>query len=318
LAENNIHPQTNQRERVEIPNIPYWTGKEHCDKLLIIYEQGIGDNILYFRFIIQLAERYPVMKITYFCRGIFEGFFKSYPNITIKTDITSTQLIYDYKLYIMSLPYILKIDKLTPNRENYIVQNVEHKNYWKNKLEPLKKTRVGFVYNGLLISFIEKFIPLKEFAKLTKLDIDLICLCKMDEIKNDIDTNDKNINKIHFYDIDKKNLFNDTRAILQNIDLLITIDTALVHLAGIVNMKTWLLLGYGSDWRWYNEPSKTCWYDSVELIRMTENTDLQNIMPVVEKKLKQFIQERKQQEKGEKEKNQLDKDDNIIRLDMLD
>jgi tetratricopeptide (TPR) repeat protein len=158
LAENNIHPQTNQRERVEIPNIPYWTGKEHCDKLLIIYEQGIGDNILYFRFIIQLAERYPVMKITYFCRGIFEGFFKSYPNITIKTDITSTQLIYDYKLYIMSLPYILKIDKLTPNRENYIVQKVEHKNYWKNKLEPLKKTRVGFVYNGLLVSFIEKFI----------------------------------------------------------------------------------------------------------------------------------------------------------------
>ena len=140
----------------------------------------------------------------------------------------------------------------------------------------------------------------------------------MDEIINDIDTNDKNINKIHFYDIDKKNLFNDTRAILQNIDLLITIDTAIVHLAGIVNMKTWLLLGYGSDWRWYNEPSKTCWYDSVELIRMTENTDLQNIMPVVEKKLKQFIQERKEQEKEEKEKNQLDKDDNIIQLDLLD
>jgi hypothetical protein len=182
-------------------------------------------------------------------------------------------------------------------------------------LEPLKKTRVGFVYNGLLLSFIEKYIPLKEFAKLTKLDIDLICLCKLDDIKNDIDTNDKNINKIHFYDIDKKNLFNDTTSILPNIDLLITIDTAIVHLAGVVNMKTWLLLGYGSDWRWYNDPSKTSWYDSVELIRMTENTDLQNIMPVVEKKLKQFIKEKAQQEKEEKEKEEQEKGENIIVLD---
>jgi tetratricopeptide (TPR) repeat protein len=315
LEENNIHPQTNQRERVEIPNIPYWTGKEHCENLLIVYEQGIGDNILYFRFIIQLSERNPEMKITYFCRGIFEGFFKSYPNITIKTDLTITHLSYNYKLYIMSLPYILKIDKITPNRENYIIQNPVSRMYWKNKLEPLKKTRVGFVYNGLLLSFIEKYIPLKEFAKLTKLDIDLICLCKLDDIKNDIDTNDKNINKIHFYDIDKKNLFNDTTSILPNIDLLITIDTAIVHLAGVVNMKTWLLLGYGSDWRWYNDPSKTSWYDSVELIRMTENTDLQNIMPVVEKKLKQFIKEKAQQEKEEKEKEEQEKGENIIVLD---
>ena len=311
LATNDINPQTKLRDRLDIPHINNWNGIDACESLLVLYEQGIGDNIMYFRFIIQLAEKYPEMKITYYCRGIFEYFFKSYKNITVKTDNIPNVISneeYDFKLYIMSLPHILKINKIIPNKENYISQNPLNNLHWKNKLKPLKKPRVGFVYNGLLISYIEKYIPLKEFAKLTKLDIDLICLCKMDEIKNSIDKNDKNINKIHFYDIDKEKLFCDTISILQNIDLLITIDTAIVHLAGVLNIKTWLLLGYGTDWRWFDTPGKTDWYDSVELLRITENVELQNIIPVVEQKLKQFIQE-------QKEKEEKEQDDNIIVLD---
>jgi tetratricopeptide (TPR) repeat protein len=286
LLNNNIHPQTKQKERVEIPQIQDWDGIAHCNHLLIIYEQGIGDNFQYYRFMIELSLKYPNMKITYFCKKLVSDILRPYHNIIIESSSLLDIRIFDYKMFIMSLPHFLQIEKITPNVENYIIQNVEKNDYWKKQLSPLKKYKIGFLHSGLLASFIEKFIPLVEFEKLTELglDIDLICISKLSDVQNEI----KTVKNIKFFDIDQNIPFQDTVAILQNIDLLITIDTAIVHLAGVMGVPTWLLLGYGSDWRWSNK-SKTYWYNSVELMRMTENKDFINIMKDVKKKLIEFI-----------------------------
>ena len=111
----------------------------------------------------------------------------------------------------------------------------------------------------------------------------------MSDVQNDLENIDFK-DKINFYDIDKEKPFEDTIAILQNIDLLITIDTSITHLAGILNTKTLLLLGYGSDWRWFDDNNSTIWYDSVELIRMTENIDLKHSMKKVKNKLNQILE----------------------------
>ena len=187
----------------------------------------------------------------------------------------------------MSLPYILNVETITPNNENYIHVDNEKLIYWTDKLAVFKKYKVGFVYNGLLSSFIEKNISLSEFESLSELDIDLICIHRLNEIHKDIDNNKSIINKIHFFDIDnnQNRAFEDTIAILKNIDLLITIDTSIAHLAGVLNVKTWLLLGYGSDWRWSNNENTTYWYNSVELIRMNENKELNLILKTVKSKL---------------------------------
>jgi ADP-heptose:LPS heptosyltransferase len=95
--------------------------------------------------------------------------------------------------------------------------------------------------------------------------------------------------KIHSFDIDVDTPFEDTIHILKNIDLLITIDTYIVHLAGILNVKTWLLLGY-SEWRWSNNETKTYWYNSVELIRRKpEENELKDMIPRVKSKLEDII-----------------------------
>jgi ADP-heptose:LPS heptosyltransferase/Tfp pilus assembly protein PilF len=286
LLNNNIHPQTKQKERVEIPQIRDWDGIAPCNNLLVIYEQGIGDNFQYYRFMIELSLKYPDMKITYFCKTLVSNILRPYHNITIKTTDVDIRN-FDYKMFIMSLPSFLQIETIAPNVENYIIQNDEKIDYWKKQLSPLKKYKIGFLHNGLLSSFIEKSIPLIEFEKLTELglDIDLICISKLSDVKNEINT----VKNIKFFDIDKDIPFQDTVAILQNIDLLITIDTSIVHLAGVMGIPTWLLLGYGSDWRWSNK-STTYWYKSVELMRMTENIDLKNIMKDVKKKLIEFIE----------------------------
>ena len=285
LETNGICHQTGEKMRVEIPWILYWNGITECNRLLVIYEQGIGDNIQYFRFIIELSKKYPEMKITYFCKNVISHLFDKdkYENIKIVTDLINDN-IFDYKLYIMSLPHILQIDTIPYNTEKYITVNDDKYIYWNNKLSELKRMKIGFIYNGLLSSSIEKYIPLEEFKSICDLNVDLICLHKTKDIQSDIDKISFT-DKLVIHDIDIDVPFEDTVAILKNIDLLITIDTSITHLAGVLGLKTWLLLGFGSDWRWFNDPSDSVWYDSVELIRITENIELKNILKTVKNRL---------------------------------
>ena len=285
LKVNTTNKQTDKKERLEVP-LDYWNETTQCNRLLIISEQGFGDNIQYYRFVIELSQKYPNMKITYFCRQELSHIFKTYDNIDIIKKLFVFN--YDYKLYIMSLPKILNVTNILPNKLNYINSNEDKLLFWRQKTHHLKKLKVGFVYNGLLSSFIEKYIPLKEFEMLCELDIDLICIHKKNEIENDI----KNVSfkdKLHYFDIDKDVPFEDTIHLIQTLDLLITVDTYIVHLAGILNIKTWLLLGV-SEWRWSDDASKTYWYDSVELIRTNESEKLIDLLKTVKLKLKTDFQ----------------------------
>lgn len=287
LTSNEINPQTNLIERLDIPSLNLWNGKDNCNNLLIVSEQGFGDNIQYYRFIIELSTKYPNMKISFFCRNEISHLFKTYNNIEIKKNILLHE--YDYKIYLMSLPYILKLSDITYNQYNYININNDKLLFWNNKISKLKKFKIGFVYKGLLNSYIQKNIPLNEFEFLTALDIDLICLHKKSDIIDDI-TNIKFKDKITFYDIDTDTPFEDTICLLKSIDLLITIDTFIVHLAGVLNIKTWLLLGQLSEWRWSNDDF-TYWYKSVELIRNHDDFEFKNILKIVKTKLINLLDE---------------------------
>ena len=284
LKFNNINKQMDKKDRLEVP-LEYWNETLPCNRLLIVSEQGLGDNIQYYRFIIELSQKYPNMKISYFCKKELSHIFKTYNNIEIIKNVFVFD--YDYKLYIMSLPKILNLINILPNKVNYINLNEDKLMYWKQKTDHLKKFKVGFVYNGLLSSYIEKYIPLKEFEMLCDLDIDLICIHKKNEIENDLN-NVSFKDKINHFAIDEETPFEDTIHLIQNLDLLITVDTYIVHLAGILNIKTWLLLGV-SEWRWSDDACKTYWYDSVELIRTNEDEKLIDLLKEVKTKLKNIL-----------------------------
>jgi len=190
----------------------------------------------------------------------------------------------------MSLPYLLNIKNITPNIIPYIKIYPAKLLSWKAKIEHLKKYKVGIVYKGLLNSFIEKNIPLQCFETLCELDIDLICIHKKSDIEDDLNACSF-AKKIHTYDLDTHVPFEDTIHLLKNIDLLITIDTSIVHLAGVLGVKTWLLLGY-SEWRWSDIEHKTYWYNSVRLIRTNKSEPkLKHIIPRVKSKLHKLLSE---------------------------
>ena len=290
LKFNNLNMQTNKKERLEIP-LPYWNGKDTCNSLIIVAEQGIGDNMQFYRFIIELSEKYPDMKIAFFCREEVSKIFKTYGNIEIVQNVLVTN--YDYMIYVMSLPKILELSHIGANKIDYIVKDEETQMVWKEKTKPLKKMKVGFVYFGLLSSFIEKNIPLEEYEHLCDLDIDLICIHRKSEVEDDLNKI-KFRNKITHFEFDEDKPFVDIIHLLHNIDLLITVDTYIVHLAGIMNIKTWLVLGT-TDWRWSNDEKKSDWYNSIELIRKNENQPFKDIIKTkVKSKLKAYIEEQQE------------------------
>jgi ADP-heptose:LPS heptosyltransferase len=63
------------------------------------------------------------------------------------------------------------------------------------------------------------------------------------------------------------NNFSDTAAIVENMDLIISVDTSLIHLAGALGKKSFLMLSYSADWRWLLERNTSPWYDSVKIFR---------------------------------------------------
>ena len=88
----------------------------------------------------------------------------------------------------------------------------------------------------------------------------------------------------HFIDINEEKPFVDSIAILKNVDLLITIDSAIVHLAGVLNVPSILLLGKVSDWRWFDNNDKI-WYNSVDILH-NKNENIYDNIPLLIKKIK--------------------------------
>jgi tetratricopeptide (TPR) repeat protein len=127
LASNDINPQTKLQERVNIPILPYWDGVLPCKKLLVVYEQGLGDNIQHYRFMIELCKKHPQLKIEYFCKDTVSKVFVEYDRLKIVDKVEllkpNGEKNYDYYCYIMSLPKMVGVEKIYPNRVQYLKTN---------------------------------------------------------------------------------------------------------------------------------------------------------------------------------------------------
>ena len=119
----------------------------------------------------------------------------------------------------------------------------------------------------------------------------------------------KDNNRIQFYAVQKEDIFDgvnkypemidlsgvidtfdDTAAIVKNLDLLITVDTSILHIAGAVGgVETIALLPYSSDWRWFDSTQNTDWYTSVRLIKQQGRQDwfieVEKVIEILQEKL---------------------------------
>ena len=93
------------------------------------------------------------------------------------------------------------------------------------------------------------------------------------------------LNKLsNLTDFGDKSLY-EISQILPKLDFVISSDTSIIHLAGILNVKSYLLLNYNSDWRWFNDKKETIWYPSVEIIKQSKFNSWENVFYQLKEKI---------------------------------
>lgn len=246
--------------------------------ICILPEQGMGDNLMFLRFVKLFQEISP--KSYYLCPASLE---KIAEKMKIKYKLhfeeSSTHVI-----SIMSLPYHLGIEKI-PQQEPIFQKNND--NNGKIKLgicwagaptHPMDKNRSTYLYN------------FEEFLKDDRFEVY--------SFQKDIRPR-KYSSSRKIYDYAKKmgdykiiNLSEKltdaykTAELLRNMDLFISVDSYPIHIAGIVDIKSYVLVGDQPDWRWGNKGEKSDWYKNTTIVRKRKNQSYKNVISSLHKKIR--------------------------------
>ena len=252
----------------------YWDGKEHKDKtLLVYYDSGFGDQIMFCRYLNFVKNKFKHIKLLTH-PSLFKLFKDNFPDIEI---VLNNDGNYNYSDNIMYLNYHLGIDFYNiPYSKGYLkVEKSDDERFH------TPKKKIGLFWQGNYDGYANRAIALKELAPL--LDVENTQFYGF--VKED------KLNQIQAFpqiiDIGKDvKDFADTASKLMNLDLFITIDTAAANLAGALGVKTFLMLPYASEWRWFSDTITTPWYDSVTIFKQKQHWDWSTVVKEIQKELK--------------------------------
>ncbi len=271
---------------------PQWDGRPLNGKTILIHaEQGLGDTIQFIRYIPMIAKAGGNIVVE--CDAKLSHLFSGYEDITRFIGSGDALPDFDTHASLLSLPNIFKTNlNSTPTDINYIYINDNLVESWKNKLSPLKKQKIGICWQGSVDNRKDhsRSIPLKYFSDILNIpEISFVSLQKgygQDQILSENYT-DKIADFSSEMDTHKK--FVDTCAIIENLDLVIGVDTATIHLAGAMGKPVWVLLPYSPDWRWMLNTNDTSWYPTMRLFRQQEPGNWAAVMDEVRIELEKFI-----------------------------
>lgn len=246
----------------------YWDGKEYLkETILIETEQGFGDNIQFSRFIPLVAKKFKhvyfsVEKPLYI---LMKESFKKYKNIEV---VTSGKLIkYNKYCLTMDLQNLLNISYHNiPEQKPYLITDKEKDYAFKIKLFSGDDIKIGLYWRakgmGLRDAVYRTIDAPYYFKRLFDLPNTKFYSFQMNDLFDMCEKYPQIVDLEPYIEN-----FDDTASMLKNIDVLITVDTALAHLAGALGIKTYLLLCFAPDWRWFNNDKKTEWYPNVTIIK---------------------------------------------------
>ena len=244
-----------------------WRGENLQDKkLLVISEQGIGDLIQFTRYLFELKKE-KVKIIIYLKSKKFSHFFgnKIFDIVFESKDIPD----HDYHVHLLSILKIFnKKNKLFINPVNFFQKNEKTQIKWNKLLLSHPGIKIGINCNT---SLAKKNIPIKFFVNLASVfNFKFIMLQK--NFSSEKVKNSKNI--LFFHEMDSSNdAFLDSIEIIKQLDLVITSDTSIAHLSATLGIKTWIVLPFVSDWRWFQDKKKTKWYKNVTLYKSKKLDD---------------------------------------------
>ncbi len=252
-------------------------------KLLIQWEQRFGD-------VLQMLRYVPIIEQKFEChwqltRPLVDLARASFPDISICTrDEVPADI--DFRTPFTSLPLNCETFSFEsiPTPEGYLRSSDEAKLSWNDQLSKLDAA-VGLTWRGNT-NPPGRSIPLEVLEPILESYSGHLVSLQMDLTEEERHLLDKH-SVPHLGD--QLGTFDDSAAVVQRLDLVLTIDTALAHLSGAVGTPTWVLLKYGCDWRWYLERDDSPWYSSATLFRQKSVNEWQPVVKEVEERLGTFL-----------------------------
>jgi FkbM family methyltransferase len=258
-----------------LPDKPKWQGEPLNGKRILLYiEQGAGDQIQFIRYAKMVKERgghviaacyAGLQKIVKDIEGVDEVVVHG-PDVSLPADF-DCDLIQSF----MSLPRIFGTDETNIPGEPYIKVRKTKKF---SDLDNESAFLIGLSWAGSETHprDFSRSCELKYFNRLTSLpDVKFVNLqmgsskrfwqqCGSIDLVAGSD--------VPMIDVRERIIdFRDTADLLNRLDMVITVDTSLAHMAGAMGKPTWVVLGYNSDWRWGTEGTETPWYPSMRIFR---------------------------------------------------
>jgi hypothetical protein len=258
---------------------PRWKGETLCGKtLLISAEQGLGDTI-------QMARFLPQMETLGCARVLMESQPETvtllqfnFPQIEIlvREYDQAPPRTFDLWTGMMSLPHLFRTTADTvPDRSGYLRVPPDNTHYWSARIDELARPgtpRIGLAWSGFPTHRADRrrSIPFNRMMDAIRgLDADFFSLqisVPPSHPANLIDVSEELVT------------IADTAALIAEMDLIITVDTSIVHLAGAIGKETWLLLPYRYEWRWGLAGEQNNWYESVKVLRQPTHGDWDSVL----------------------------------------
>ncbi len=264
-----------------------WQGEDISDKTLYTYyEAGFGDMIMFARYLPELKKR--CKKIILKPQQELSQLFKdNFPDIKVMgLFYDENKINFDYHIPFLSIPYVLGLNnnEIFMHHDKYLQAMPDKITYFKEKFFNNDKFKIAIKWQGNTYYETNRVINVEAFAPLFELSGVKIYSAQTFEGAGEFA---KLASK---YDItnlaESLKDFSYTAGALANIDLVISSDSSLAHLAGAMGKPCIVLLPYNYNWRWHMDLTHCDWYDSVKLFRLGKKESWNELMVKVVKSLK--------------------------------
>ena len=259
-----------------------WRGEEVAGKILLLRcEQGLGDAIQFARYVPVLSgmgARVSLVgpaRLARLMAGL--GGLSAY----IAEDDRLPHA--DFHAPLISVPHLLRSAAI-PAQIPYLSAEPDLIARWGSRLAQDARLRIGIAWQGnptYGMDYLRSIPPLRMAEMIVGIDARFISLQHGGGLHAPVAAGAQDFGA----ELDREHAFVDTAAMMANLDLVITSDTAIAHLAGALGRPAWVLLPYAPDWRWRLGRSDCDWYPSLRLFRQPRPGDWDGVMAAVRRAL---------------------------------
>ena len=259
---------------------PMWLGKEPIDgkTILINFDEGLGDTIQFARYVPMVAELGA--RVILVVQDALYPLLSGLKGVSLCLPLsTSERPAFDMYCPVSSLPLAFGTRLETiPSQTPYLPAPARTLvQAWEDRLGPHDRLRVGLVWSGnpRHDNDHNRSIPLHLMARVLDVDASFISLQKdlrPDDGATLIEHPEIIDLTAHLTD------FAETAALVSCLDVVITVDTSIAHLAGALGRPTWILLPYTPDYRWLLDRDDSPWYPTVRLFRQSETREYASVI----------------------------------------